>query len=380
MQIWTMRKQGLAATILLLVLPAALAERLVVLGCPTVLSGIQAAVGQDFANGAQLAVEDLNRQQLVIGGEPVRFKLAVEDDQVDPKQGVVVAQKFVDAHINGVIGHLGSATTYPASPVYERAGIPMVVASATIPKLAQRGFKTFFRVITNDAALNAALARYARQTLKTQTMVVIDDRTAYGQGLADGFVEQAGAQGIKLLGREYTSDHASDFSAILTRTRALNPDLIFYGGIYVQAATMLRQMQQLGLHARLMGGDMLCVPELSKLAGPVAVVPTVCGEGGVPLDRMPGGPAWKRRYDARFGAAAFQIFSPYSYDATMVLAQAMIKADSVDPKVYLPRMRDIDWDGVTRQHIRFGADGDLRDPLVTLSTFASGSKSRLDID
>ncbi|WP_298293897.1 branched-chain amino acid ABC transporter substrate-binding protein [Thiomonas sp.] len=345
----------------------------VTIGSASPLSGPQASFGQDNANGVRMAIKDLNSQNIVIGGKKVIWKVDAQDDQADPKQATTVAQKFVDEKVNGVVGHLNSGCTFPASRIYNNAGIPDITPSSTDPKISEQGFKTFFRIIANDNALGSGLADYAKNKLKAKTVAVIDDRTAYGQGVADVFAKTAQKDGMKLVDREYTNDKATDFSAILTKIKASNPDIIFYGGMYPQAGPLVRQMRQLGLKATLMGGDGICAPELAKLAGADAAG-TICAEGGSPLSQMPGGEAWKKRYDAEFGASAFQLYSPYSYDATMVLAHAMMKANSVDPKKYLPFIRNVDYNGVTKKDIHFTNTGELVGATITISEFGKDGK------
>ena len=351
----------------------------VVIGSAAPMSGPQAAFGQDNTNGVRMAINDLNKQNVMIGGKKVIWKIDAQDDQADPKQATSVAQKFVDEKVNGVVGHLNSGCTFPASRIYNNAGIPNITPSSTDPKIAEQGFKTFFRIIANDNALGAGLANYAKKELKAKTVAVIDDRTAYGQGVADVFAATAKKDGLKVLDREYTNDKATDFSAILTKIKSTNPDVIFYGGMYTQAGPLARQLKQLGIKATLMGGDGICAPDLAKLGGD-AVNGTVCAEGGSPLSQMPGGEAWKKRYDAEFGAKAFQIYSPYSYDATMVLAKAMEKAKSTDPKKYLSYIQNIDYNGVTKNKIHFMANGNLADPSITISKFEGGEKKVVAVE
>lgn len=351
----------------------------VVIGSAAPMSGPQAAFGQDNTNGVRMAINDLNKQNIMIGGKKVIWKIDAQDDQADPKQATSVAQKFVDEKVNGVVGHLNSGCTFPASRIYNNAGIPNITPSSTDPKIAEQGFKTFFRIIANDNALGAGLANYAKKELKAKTVAVIDDRTAYGQGVADVFAATAKKDGLKVLDREYTNDKATDFSAILTKIKSTNPDVIFYGGMYTQAGPLARQLKQLGIKATLMGGDGICAPDLAKLGGD-AVNGTVCAEGDSPLNQMPGGEAWKKRYDAEFGAKAFQIYSPYSYDATMVLAKAMEKAKSTDPKKYLSYIQNIDYNGVTKNKIHFMANGNLADPSITISKFEGGEKKVVAVE
>lgn len=348
----------------------------VTIGSASPLSGPQATFGQDNANGVIMAIKDLNAQDIKIGGKKVIWKVDAQDDQADPKQATTVAQKFVDEKVNGVVGHLNSGCTFPASRIYNNAGIPEITPSSTDPKISQQGFKTFFRIIANDDALGAGLANYAKKKLGAKTVAVIDDRTAYGQGVADVFAKTAQKDGIKVVDREYTNDKATDFSAILTKIKASNPDIIFYGGMYSQAGPLVRQMRQLGIKSTLMGGDGICAPELFKLAGEAATG-TICAEGGSPLSQMPGGEAWKKRYDAEFGPNAYQLYSPYAYDATMVLAHAMMKANSVDPKKYLPYIANIDYNGVTKKNIHFTKTGELVNATITISQFDKDGKKQV---
>lgn len=349
------------------------AEQRVVIGVAVPLSGPLAASGQDAVNGVHMALQQLNAEHARIGGRAVDWTMDAEDDQGLPDQATLVAQKLVDEGASGVIGHQTSGCTFPAARIYAAAGVPQITPSSTAPKIAEQGYKTFFRMIANDNALGAGLAEYAHARLHVRRVAVVDDRTAYGQGLADVFVAKAKKLGMDVVDREYTDDKATDFSAIVTRIKAVRPQVVFYGGMYSQAAPMLRQMRRIGMTARLLGGDGICAPVMAKLAGD-AVDGTICAQGGAPLDELPKGKAWKARYDAEFGAGAFQLYSPNAYDATMVLAHAMMKAGSSDPKVYLPYVRHIDYDGVTDPDIRFTVTGELVDPSITLSKFEHGTK------
>ena len=353
--------------------PARAGTLSVVVGVSAGTTGPRALVGQDFTNGVALAVEDLNARKLRIGSDRVVWKLLAEDDQADPRQAAVVAQKFIDAKVAGVIGPDTSGGAYAAERLLDAASIPMVMAAATDSRLGRMGSKSFFRVIADDAVVSRALADYAQHELHLRTVALIDDRTAFGQGLADAFARDAAERGMRVVAREYTTDKASDFSAVLTRVRSLHPDAIMFGGVITQAGLMLRQMDHFGLDIPLLGGDGACVAELPKLAGS-AVRHMVCGDGRLPLERTPGGLAWSQRYERRFGPEAFQAYSPYSYDATMVLAQAMQRAGSVEPARFLPALRATDYDGITREHLRFGPNGEVADPQVTISVYREGLK------
>ncbi|MFZ4479706.1 MAG: branched-chain amino acid ABC transporter substrate-binding protein [Rhodoferax sp.] len=342
------------------------------------MSGGQAHYGKDNANGSMMAVEDLNAQNIVIGGKKIKFELMAEDDAADPKQGTAVAQKLCDAKVAGVVGHLNSGTTIPAAKIYNDCGIPHVTGAATNPNLTKPGYKTTYRIIANDNSLGAGLALYAADTLKLKSVAVIDDRTAYGQGVAEVFKKTAVAKGMKVVDEQFTTDKATDFMAILTAIKAKNPDAIFYGGMDAQAGAMLRQMDQLNLSkVKFFGGDGICTTEIIKIAsGAKSLDGVVCAEGGASVAKMPGGSAWKAKYDAKF-PGQFQIYSPFTYDATFVLVDAMKRANSTDPKVYVPKLAETNFKGVTA-NIAFESNGELKNPSMTLSTYKDGKKVALN--
>jgi branched-chain amino acid transport system substrate-binding protein len=357
----------------------AMAQEVVVkIGHVAPMSGGQAHYGKDNANGALMAVEDLNTQNIVIGGKKIKFELQAEDDAADPKQGTAVAQKLCDAKVAGVVGHLNSGTTIPASKIYNDCGIPHVTGAATNPNLTKPGYKTTYRIIANDNSLGAGLAVYAAKTLKLKKVAVIDDRTAYGQGVAEVFKKTALADGIQIVDEQYTTDKATDFMAILTAIKSKNPDGIFYGGMDAQAGAMLRQMDQLNMSkVKYFGGDGICTTEIIKIAsGAKSLDGVVCAEGGASIAKMPGGSAWKARYDAKY-PGQFQIYSPFTYDATFVLVDAMKRANSTDPKVYIPKLAETNFKGVTA-NIAFESNGELKNPSMTLSTYKDGKKVSLN--
>ena len=342
------------------------------------MSGSQAHYGKDNANGVAMAIEDLNAQNVVIGGKKIKFEMVGEDDAADPKQGTAVAQKLCDAKVAGVVGHLNSGTTIPASKIYNDCGIPHITGAATNPNLTKPGYKTTYRIIANDNALGAGLAFYAADALKLKKVAVIDDRTAYGQGVADVFKKTAQAKGMQIVDEQFTTDKATDFMAILTAIKAKNPDAIFYGGMDAQAGAMLRQMDQLGMsNVKMFGGDGICTAEIIKIAsGAKALGGVVCAEGGASLAKMPGGTAWKAKYDAK-NPGQFQVYSPYTYDATFVLVDAMKRANSTDPKVYTAKLPETNFKGVTTT-IAFEPTGELKNPAITLYNYKDGKKVALN--
>ena len=337
-------------------------------------SGAIAHLGKDNELGARMAIEDLNARHLKIGGKEARFELLAEDDAGDPKQGTAVAQKLVDSKVNGIVGHLNSGTTIPASKIYSDAGIPQISPSATNPKYTRQGFKTTFRVVADDTQLGGTLGKYAVNTLKGKNIAVIDDRTAYGQGVAEEFEKSAKAAGATIVGHEFTTDKSTDFNAILTKLKAKKPDVIFFGGMDAVGGPMLKQVKALGMDAKFMGGDGMCTGELAKLAGDaVGEDKVVCAEAGgvegefkAPLDKF------KADFKAKNGVDV-QIYAPYVYDAVEILADAMVRAGSSDPAKYLPEVGKTNYKGVTGP-IAFDEKGDIKNGALTLYTYRGGAR------
>ncbi|KAF3999923.1 branched-chain amino acid ABC transporter substrate-binding protein [Glaciimonas immobilis] len=354
-------------------------EQVVTIGHVGPLTGPNAHIGKDNENGAKMAIDELNAKGTMIGGKKVKFVLDGEDDASDPKLATTVAQKLVDAHVNGVIGHMNSGTTIPASKIYFDAGIAQISPSATNPKYTQQGFNTAFRVVANDGQLGGTLGRYAVDKLHAKNIAVIDDRTAYGQGVADEFSKGAKKDGANIVATQFTNDKATDFNAILTSIKAKNPDLIFFGGMDAVGGPMLRQMKQLGIKAKFMGGDGLCTTELAKLAGAgLEDDQVVCAEaGGVPDAGKKALEEFKVAYQKKFNQEVV-IYAPYVYDALMTMVQAMQEAKSADPKKYLPFLAKIRHKGVTG-NIAFDAKGDIKDGSLTLYTYKGGLRTLLAV-
>jgi branched-chain amino acid transport system substrate-binding protein len=330
--------------------------------------------------GAKLAVDDLNAKGVTIGGKKVKLELLGEDDAGDPKQGTAVAQKLVDAKVSGVVGHLNSGTTIPASRIYSDAGIPQISPSSTNPKYTRNGYKTAFRVVADDVHLGGTLGRYAVKELNGKSIAIIDDRTAYGQGVAEEFSKGAKAAGGNVVGHEFTNDKATDFTAILTTLKGKKPDIIFVGAMDATAGPLLRQMKQLGIDAKMMGGDGICSGELPKLAsGAMGDGQVYCAEaGGVDASQRKGMDDFRARFKATTKLEV-QVYAPYSYDAVNVLVAAMVKAGSSDPAKYLPVLAKTEgYQGVTGV-IGFDAKGDIKNGALTMFTYKGGERQALSV-
>ena len=355
-------------------------EQLVVkIGHVGATSGQSAHLGKDNENGARLAVEELNAAGVKIGDKVAKFELLAEDDAGDPKQATAAAQKLVDAKVNGVIGHLNSGTTLPASQIYNAAGIPQITPSSTNPKITRQGFAGTFRLVADDTQQGGAMGRYSVETLKAQTVAVIDDRTAYGQGLAEEFAKAATAAGAKVVANEFTSDKATDFKAILTSIKAKKPDVIFFGGMDSVGGPMLRQMKQLGIPAKLVGGDGLCTGQMISLSAEALGDERVyCVEaGGVDGDEVSANEKFRADFKAKYNVEV-QAYSPYAYDGVKLLAEAMKTAGSSDPAKYLPALKAIKYQGASG-NVEFDEKGDRKNAALTLYTFKAGERVKLAV-
>jgi len=356
------------------------AQEVVKIGHVGPTSGGIAHLGKDNEMGARMAIDELNAKGVTIGGKKVKFELLAEDDAGDPKQGTAVAQKLMDAKVNGVIGHLNSGTSIPASKVYSDAGVPQISPSATNPKFTRNGYKTTFRVVADDVHLGGTLGRYAVNELHGKSIAVIDDRTAYGQGVAEEFEKAVKAAGGSIAERQFTTDKATDFTAILTAVKSKKPDVVFYGGMDAVAGPMIRQMKQLGINAKFMGGDGICSGELPKLAaGAMADGQVICAEaGGVEGKQKAGMEKFKADFKKKFNVDV-QIYAPYVYDAVNVMVAAMVKAGSADPKVYLPVLaKTKDFHGVTGD-ITFDEKGDIKNGALTLFTYKGEKREEMKV-
>ena len=372
-------KYSLLASAALLAVSAQ-AQTVVKIGHVGPISGAIAHLGKDNENGARLAIEDLNAKGISIGGAKVKFELVAEDDAADPKQGAAAAQKLVDGKVNGVIGHLNSGTSIPASKIYSDAGIPQISPSATNPKFTRQGYKTTFRVVADDVHLGGTLGRYAVKTMKGKNIAVIDDRTAYGQGVADEFEKAVKAAGGTIVGREFTNDKATDFMPILTTLKGKKPDVVFFGGMDAVAGPMLKQMKSLGVSAKFMGGDGICTGELSKLAGDAMADGQVVGAeaGGVEGAQKKAMDDFGVRYKKRFNDDV-KLYAPYVYDAVNLMVDAMVTAKSSDPAKYLPVLaKTTGYKGVTGT-ISFDDKGDVKNGALTLYTYKGGKRDMLSV-
>jgi branched-chain amino acid transport system substrate-binding protein len=340
------------------------------------LTGPNAHLGKDNENGARLAVEEINKQGLVINGKKITLEFIGEDDASDPKQGTQVAQKLVDQKVVAVVGHLNSGVSIPASKIYSEAGIAQISPSSTNPEYTKQGFKTTFRLVGTDAQQGPVLAKYALEKLNAKSIAIVDDSTQYGKGLADEFEKTIIAAGGKIVLHEATNDKATDFKAILTIIKAKKPDVILYGGMDATGGPFAKQAKELGITAKIIGGDGICSPTLAQLAGD-AVGNVICSTVGVPKESLANGEAFLKNYQERFKSQV-EIYSPMAYDAVMIIVDAMKRANATDAAAILGALSTTNYAGISGQ-IAFDAKGDLKESVITLNQYKDGKVVTLEV-
>lgn len=352
------------------------ADTTVKIGHIAPLTGGLAHQGKDLENGARLAVDEINKSGLVVAGQKVTLVLDSQDDAGDPRQGTQAAQRLIDDGVVAVVGHLNSGVNIPASKLYNDAGVTNITPAASNPALTQQGFKTEFRLVATDAQQGPALAKYALQAFKPKKVGVVDDATAYGQGLASEFAKSAQALGITVLPREVTNDKAVDFKAILTTLKSEHPDVIMFGGMDATGGPFAKQARQLAIDSKVLMGDGGCTASLPSLAG-AGATSVFCSEGGTALEKMPGGPEFAKKFEERYHTP-MQTYAPFSYDAVYVIVDAMKRAQSTSVSKILAAMPATDYSGVTGR-IQFTSNGDLKQPVVSIYNYKNNTKTLVDI-
>lgn len=356
--------------------PAPAEATVVKIGHVAPLTGLQAHLGRDNENGARLALEEISAQGLTIDGHSIRLELDSQDDAADPRTGTEAAQKLVDDHVVAVIGHMNSGVSIPASKIYSDAGIAQISPSTTNPESTKQGYKTTFRLVSTDALQGPVLAGYAMKTLHAKKVVVVDDASAYGRGLADEFAKTVQAGGVKIAAREQTTEKARNFKAILTKIKRIQPDVVMYGGMDVTGGPFAKEAAALGIKAKILAGDGVCTDKVAELAGD-AVQNLVCSEAGLALSKMDKGADFAKKYEARFHTPV-QIYAPFTYDAMYVIVDAMKRANSIEAPKVLAAIASTDFNGLTG-HIAFDDRGDLKAGTITLYDFKDKKKDVLDV-
>ncbi|MDR6955008.1 branched-chain amino acid transport system substrate-binding protein [Ancylobacter sp. 3268] len=312
---------ALSAT-LAMALPAS-AQVKVGVGGP--ITGANATFGAQLKNGAEQWAADVN----AAGGlQGQKVEIIVGDDASKPEQGVSVANKFIADGVKFVIGHFNSGVSIPASEQYAEGGVVAISPASTNPKLTERGLTNVFRTCGRDDQQGAVAAEYIVKNLKGKKVAIVHDKTPYGKGLADETQKAMNKAGIKEVVYEGINPGEKDYSALVSKLKGANVDILYYGGLHTEAGLLVRQMRDQGLKTVLFSGDGITDKEFWTIAGPGA-------EGTL----MTFGP------DPRKNPAAAKVVEEfkkkgidpegyvlYSYAAGQVIQQAADATKSLDPK------------------------------------------------
>ena len=331
-------------------------EQTLYIGFVAPLTGDQAYIGEGVLNGALMAIEDANIKGPIF--ENTKLKLLPLDDQHNPTQAVLAANKLVsNPNVVGVVGHFNSSCTKPASAIYYEGRMPQITPASTNPEISQQGFDTFLRVCPTDDVQGPAAAKFVYSNLNVQKIVIIDDKTTYGQGLADEFEKTFIKLGGEVLSHDGITQGEKDFTPLLTRIKSIRPELLFFGGVYPELSLLIKQSKRLGLSAPWMGGDGVFDVSLIRLATPQLSEGTYATMLGVDPRSLPSAQDFVTRYEARYGEIGS--FSAYGYDATNVLIDAIRRAGKNDRESVLQELRNTqDFPGVLGK-INFNEKGDV---------------------
>jgi branched-chain amino acid transport system substrate-binding protein len=333
------------------------------------LSGGQAALGEGIKLGTQLAIEKFKGPLEKAG---FKVELVPFDDQAKPDVGVANAKNVIaDKDIMVVIGHLNSGVAIPSSEVYKEQNLAMISPANTNPTVTDRGYANVFRVCGRDDVQGVVGSEFANGTLKAKSVYIIHDKTTYGQGVAEFFKADAEKKGIKVLGFEGTEEK-SNFDPIITPLKAKNPDLVYFGGIYEQAAPFFKQAREKGVKAKFMGPDGMDSSDLTKIAGKTVVGMHYTSVAG-PVSVYPQAKQFAEEYKKKFGKNP-EPFAAQAYDSTAIAIKALEavtkggKAPTRD--AVTAAIRDVRYTGITGA-VEFDAKGDPKKALYFVLQVAS---------
>jgi branched-chain amino acid transport system substrate-binding protein len=357
------------ALLLLLWAGTAAAGDDVSIGLAAPLTGDQAYIGIGMLQGATLALEDSNIKGPVFGDS--KLKLLPMDDQHNPTQAVLVANKLIsDSSVLGVVGHFNSSCTKAASAIYHEGRLTQVTPASTNPEISKQGFDTFHRICATDDVQGPAAAVFVKEELGLSRVVVLDDQTTYGRGLAGQFEKKFKELGGEVLRHDGITQGEKDFMPLLTKTKSVDPQLVFFGGIYPEMALLLKQSKKIGLNVQWMGGDGIFEVTLAQLAGAQVAEGVYSTMLGVDPHAVPKAKDFVTRYEARYGEIGS--FSAYGYDAAGVLIEAIRRAGKNDREAVLAEMKKMkDYPGILGP-INFDANGDAIGKSVGIYRMESG--------
>lgn len=299
-------------------------------GMLTVLTGPAASVGEEQRNWAKLAVDQFNEAGGVAG---VKVEMVEGDTEFDPAKTLLVAERMAaDPDVVGLVGPESSQNCAATADVFEKASLAYISPSCTGPDLSEQGYKTFFRVVPRDDVQAPADAVFIAKDLGAKSVYIIDDQSAYSVGLADEAEKKLKELGVTAIERESITQQDSDFSALLTRVKAIGPDVIFIPiQLASQGAQIAKQMQELGVEATLVGSDGQFSPDDFIAGAEGATEGAYVSQFAPDVHYIPEAkPAWQA-YEAEYGS--FGAYGPPSYEAMAVLLDAIKAAAEKDGQV-----------------------------------------------
>ncbi|HYW60063.1 MAG TPA: branched-chain amino acid ABC transporter substrate-binding protein [Xanthobacteraceae bacterium] len=355
----------------------ALADVKIAVGGP--MTGGSAAFGAQLKQGTEQAVADINAAGGILGQKLV---LTNGDDRADPKEGVSVANKFAADGVKYVIGHFNSGVTIPASEVYQENGILEITPAATNPKVTDRSMWNIFRVCGRDDQQGVVAGALIAEKFKGKRIAIVHDKTTYGQGLAEETRKAINAKGLKEVFFEGVNKDDKDFTALVSKLKAANPDLVYWGGLHDTGGLILRQMRDQGLKTPMMGGDGMADDEFAAIAGP--------GAEGTLMTFSPDprtNPKNKEIVDLFRQKRGFepQAYTLYSYAAVQIIKQAAEQAKSIDPKKVAEVMHSGKVFNTVLGDVSFDKKGDITGYIVAgknkdryvLYTWKKGENGRI---
>jgi branched-chain amino acid transport system substrate-binding protein len=364
-----MRKPLLAGAVLCLLMAGA-AHAQIKVGVGSPITGSDAAFGAQIRNGAEQAAADINASGGVLGQT---IELSVGDDAGEPKQGRSVANKFVGEGVTFVVGHFNSAVTMPASDVYNEAGVLEISPGSTNPQITERNMPLLFRTCGRDDQQGAVAAKYLIDHARDKRIAIIHDKSTYGKGLADEARKALSAAGIKEVMYEGLNKGEKDFTAMVSKIKSVDADIIFFGGYFTEGGLLVRQMRDQGVKAILMGGDGIASQEFASIAGP-----------GVDGALMTFPPDPRKRPEASAVVKAFEAkgynpetYTLYAYATVQVLKQAIEKAGTTDPTAVAKVLHEAGPFSTVIGDLSFDAKGDVTRADYTVYEWRKGPDGKV---
>jgi ABC-type branched-subunit amino acid transport system substrate-binding protein len=348
---WATALAGLAG--FLLALEPVEASHTIKIGIAGPMTGGDAKMGQEFEKVGRLALEE---RKGMVAGHKIEF--LVEDDKSDPKEAVSVANKLVNGGVKAVIGHYNSSCTIPASDIYNEASIVHITPTSSNPKITERGYKMLYRIITRDDQQGVFVADYLKDVAKAKRVAIIHDKTTYGQGLAEETQKALEKLGIKPVFFEAITRGEKDFTPVVTKLKATNPDYSYFTGYYAEGGILVRQFRDVGVPGTFFAGDANQDPVFIETAGKA-------GEGVImstaPLpEQVPAAAEFLKKFIAKYGPGPGP-FVHYDFDAFNILFAAMEGAGKEidNPKAVSAEIRKVkDYKGASGT-ITFNDKGDV---------------------